>query len=113
MSAGLLFVYGTLMRGFALHWLLDGRAEYAGRGHVEARLFDLGAYPGAVRDPRGIVSGEVYRIAEPALWTALDSAEGPQYHREEVTVRMRGWRRGRRIRVLVPGPAPRRPDSRR
>jgi len=112
MSADLLFVYGTLMRGFALHRLLDGRAEYAGRGHVEARLFDLGAYPGAVRDPHGIVSGEVYRIAEPALWTALDSAEGPQYHREEAAVRMPDggaavafvyWYRGPLRGVPIPG----------
>jgi len=26
--------------------------------------------------------------AEAALWTALDSVDGPQYHREEVTVRI-------------------------
>ena len=34
--------------------------------------------------------GEVYRLKDPALWRALDSAEGSQYHRREVGVRMAG-----------------------
>ncbi len=87
MAIDLLFVYGTLMRGFRLHRLLEGRAEYVGPGHVTARLLDLGAYPAAVRDSHGIVRGEVYRVKDGALWIALDSAEGPQYHREQVTFR--------------------------
>lgn len=86
-AARRLFTYGTLMRGFRLHRLLDGRARYLGRGQVKARIIDLGSYPGAVADPEGILHGEVYEIAEPALWAALDSAEGPQYHRREVIVR--------------------------
>jgi gamma-glutamylcyclotransferase (GGCT)/AIG2-like uncharacterized protein YtfP len=83
-----LFVYGTLMRGFALHHLLERGAEFLGRGVVSARLHDLGAYPAAISDPDGEVAGEVYHITDPALWPALDSAEGPQYHRGEVAVRM-------------------------
>lgn len=86
-SARLLFTYGTLMRGFRLHRLLAGRAEYVGRGRVRARLIDLGSYPGAVPDRDATVAGEIYRVTDPALWAALDSAEGPQYHRREVTVR--------------------------
>jgi len=84
----LLFVYGTLMRGFALHRLLVGRAQYLGPGTVAARLHDLGSYPGATRDPGGIVTGETYRIADPGILATLDSAEGPQYDREETQVRM-------------------------
>ena len=108
----LLFVYGTLMRGFSLHRLLHGRAEYVGPGQIAGRLFDLGAYPAAVRDPSGTVVGEVYRVAGSPLWTALDSAEGPQYHREEVTVRIGGggeatafvyWYRGPLCGVPIPG----------
>lgn len=86
-SADLLFTYGTLMRGFRLHRLLDGRAEYLARGQVRARLIDLGSYPGALPDRDGTLLGEVYRVSDPALWAVLDSAEGPQYHRREVTVR--------------------------
>ncbi|HYM66167.1 MAG TPA: gamma-glutamylcyclotransferase family protein [Patescibacteria group bacterium] len=87
MPTDLLFTYGTLMRGFRLHRLLDRRAAYLGPGQVAGRIVDLGSYPGAVPDPGGRLHGELYRVADPALWGALDSAEGPQYHRREVTVR--------------------------
>jgi gamma-glutamylcyclotransferase (GGCT)/AIG2-like uncharacterized protein YtfP len=112
MSADLLFAYGTLMRGFRLHQLLDGRAEYAGAGRVAGQLFDLGAYPAAVPGSHGAIAGEIYRVADPALWAMLDSAEGPQYHREEVAVeRSDGdravafiyWYRGALSGVPIPG----------
>jgi gamma-glutamylcyclotransferase (GGCT)/AIG2-like uncharacterized protein YtfP len=83
----LLFTYGTLMRGFRLHRLLAERAAYLGRGRVTGRIVDLGSYPGAVPAPDGCLHGEIYRVADPALWGTLDSAEGPQYHRREVAVR--------------------------
>ena len=84
----LIFVYGTLMSGFRLHRLIGNRSERVGNGTVAARLLDLGSYPAAVRDARGTVAGEVYRLGDRDLWRVLDSAEGPQYHREEVAVRM-------------------------
>lgn len=87
MPTDLLFTYGTLMRGFRLHRLLAERAGYLGRGRVSGRIVDLGSYPGAVPDPGGCLHGEIYRVADPALWGTLDSAEGPQYHRREVAVR--------------------------
>jgi gamma-glutamylcyclotransferase (GGCT)/AIG2-like uncharacterized protein YtfP len=74
------------MHGFRLHRLLDGRAEFVGRGQVAGRIVDLGSYPGAVVDAGSTLHGELYRIHDPALWATLDSAEGPQYHRREVTV---------------------------
>jgi gamma-glutamylcyclotransferase (GGCT)/AIG2-like uncharacterized protein YtfP len=83
----LLFTYGTLMRGFRLHRLLEGRADYLGGGQVAGRIVDLGSYPGARPDPGGRLHGEIYRVADPTLWGTLDSAEGPQYHRREVAVR--------------------------
>src|SRR5262249_6143407 len=84
----LAFVYGTLMRGFPLHRLIEGRPEYRGRGTVAARLLDLGAAPAAVPEPHGTVLGEVDRLQDTGLWRVLDSVEGPQYHRGEVGVRM-------------------------
>jgi len=84
----LIFVYGTLMSGFRLHRLIGNRSERVGNGTVAARLLDLGSYPAAVRDARGTVAGEVYRLGDRDLWRVLDSAEGPQYHRQEVAVRM-------------------------
>jgi gamma-glutamylcyclotransferase (GGCT)/AIG2-like uncharacterized protein YtfP len=89
-TEALLFVYGTLMRGFPLHALLEGRADSLGDGEVAGLLFDLGRYPAALRCGGGVVRGEVYRLKGPALWRALDSAEGSQYHRREVGVRMAG-----------------------
>ncbi len=92
MATDLLFVYGTLMRGFALHRLIEGRTEYLGAGTVRARLLDMGSYPAAAHDCHGAVAGEVYRVTDPSLWTVLDSAEGPQYHRQEARVQMAdGW----------------------
>ena len=88
----LLFVYGTLMRGFRLHALLEGRADSVGEGEVAGLLFDLGRYPAALRDGGGVIRGEVYRLTDPGLWRALDSAEGSQYHRGEVGVRLAGGR---------------------
>jgi Uncharacterized conserved protein len=87
-AGDLLFVYGTLMRGFRLHRLLAGRTEYLGEGVVPGLLFDLGSYPAALRGAGGSIRGEVYRLLDPGLWVALDSAEGSQYHRGEVGVRM-------------------------
>jgi gamma-glutamylcyclotransferase (GGCT)/AIG2-like uncharacterized protein YtfP len=100
------------MRGFSLHALLARDARYVGTGQVAGRLFDLGSYPGAVSDPDGRIAGEVYEIRGPALWTVLDSAEGPQYHRGEVGVRLDDgaervafvyWYRGPLRGVPIPG----------
>jgi gamma-glutamylcyclotransferase (GGCT)/AIG2-like uncharacterized protein YtfP len=88
-----LFVYGTLMRGFPLHRLLEGPAAYAGNGEVTGLLFDLGRYPAALRDSCGTIHGELYRVGDPGLWRTLDSAEGSQYHRRQVGVRVAGGRR--------------------
>jgi len=74
------------MRGFPLHGALAG-AALVGRGRIEGRLIDLGAYPAALPGA-GSVWGEVYRIADPARWAVLDSAEGPQYDRGEIAVRL-------------------------
>jgi gamma-glutamylcyclotransferase (GGCT)/AIG2-like uncharacterized protein YtfP len=88
----LLFTYGTLMHGFRLHALLEGRADFVGEGEVAGLLFDLGRYPAALRDEGGLIRGEVYRLKDPGLWLALDSAEGSQYHRGEAGVRLAGGR---------------------
>jgi gamma-glutamylcyclotransferase (GGCT)/AIG2-like uncharacterized protein YtfP len=100
------------MRGFPLHRLLEHGARCVGTGQVAGRLFNLGAYPGAVSDAHARITGEVYEIGAPALWTVLDSAEGPQYHRGEVGVRMDDgaervafiyWYRGPLRGIPVPG----------
>ena len=82
----LLFVYGTLMRGFPLHPLLEGQAEYLGEAATPGLLFDLGRYPAALKSATGEIRGEIYRLLDPAFWRVLDSAEGSQYHREEAGI---------------------------
>jgi len=76
----LLFVYGTLRRGFELHHQL---ARLGARFHTEAkvpgRLFDLGRFPGARPDDREQewVHGEVFELRQPAAdLEVLDEVEG-------------------------------------
>lgn len=73
----LIFVYGSLKRGYALHHLLEGQAF---RGPATTcplyRIFDLGSYPGLVDWPEGLaVQGEVYEVDAECL-KRLDEAEG-------------------------------------
>jgi gamma-glutamylaminecyclotransferase len=73
----LIFVYGSLKRGYALHHLLEGQAFL---GPVTTcplyRIFDLGSYPGLVDWPEGLaVQGELYEVDAECL-KRLDEAEG-------------------------------------
>jgi gamma-glutamylcyclotransferase (GGCT)/AIG2-like uncharacterized protein YtfP len=76
----LLFAYGTLMRGYALHQALTRCATYFGPGQIEGTLLDLGAYPGLV-EGRGTVTGEVYRIDSLELLPVVDREEGYNFER--------------------------------
>jgi gamma-glutamylcyclotransferase (GGCT)/AIG2-like uncharacterized protein YtfP len=76
----LLFVYGTLRRGFPLHHHLKRLgAEFVGNGEVRAELFGLGEFPGARAStkPGKTVAGELYRLhkVENTL-KVLDQVEG-------------------------------------
>jgi gamma-glutamylcyclotransferase (GGCT)/AIG2-like uncharacterized protein YtfP len=82
----LLFAYGTLMRGFPLHALLEERATYLSEATTPGLLLDLGSYPAALKSATGKIRGEVYLLTDPGLWRALDSAEGSQYHREQAGI---------------------------
>jgi gamma-glutamylcyclotransferase (GGCT)/AIG2-like uncharacterized protein YtfP len=75
----LLFVYGTLRAtaGHPMHAVLAAAATAEGTATVRGRLHDLGEYPGLVLDPAGDrVTGELYRIHDPAVWATLDAYEG-------------------------------------
>lgn len=77
--AELVFFYGTLMTPFNRpgRRRIDGHLIYAGRGTIEAALFDLGIYPAAVPAPESLVWGEVYEMTQPrAVLQALDEIEG-------------------------------------
>lgn len=84
----LIFVYGSLKRGYALHYLLEG-TRFCGVAETAPlyRIFDLGRYPGLVDWPEGLkVTGELYEVDEECL-QELDVAEGVaegQYARRKV-----------------------------
>jgi gamma-glutamylcyclotransferase (GGCT)/AIG2-like uncharacterized protein YtfP len=80
MISDLLFVYGTLMRGFdhPMAKLLSGNAAYLGEAECRGRLHLVKHYPGLVLsdDPAAIVFGELYRLREPdALLREFDMYE--------------------------------------
>ena len=68
MTPDLLFVYGTLMRGFdnPMAKLLSGNADFVGEARCRGRLYRIKHYPGLLLsdDPADIVYGELYRLRE-------------------------------------------------
>src|SRR5262245_13923992 len=80
-ECNLLFVYGTLRKGFD-HPMADylaARARHLGGGKVPGQLYDLGAYPGLLdaAGPEEWVYGDLYELREPAeTLAALDRYEG-------------------------------------
>jgi gamma-glutamylcyclotransferase (GGCT)/AIG2-like uncharacterized protein YtfP len=87
----LLFVYGTL-RPFVdvemAKWLRS-HARYVGPANTRGRLYDLGAYPGMTpaRESRERVVGDVYRVANPRVFRALDRYED-EFVRERCVVKL-------------------------
>ena len=74
----LLFVYGSLKRGFGLHeYIADQNFCGAAKTVAEYQLFDCGSYPALVRADCGgrSVSGEVYEVT-PGCLAVLDEVEG-------------------------------------
>ncbi len=75
-----LFVYGTLRKltSHQTHRLLLP-AAFVQQGFFTGKLYDVGAYPGAIRgtDPSEIITGEIYLLHEPeATLEKLDKYEG-------------------------------------
>ena len=68
MISDLLFVYGTLMRGFdhPMARLLSVNADFLGEATCHGRLYLVQHYPALVLsgDPTDIVFGELYRLHE-------------------------------------------------
>lgn len=81
------FFYGTLMTPFNRpgRQRITPKLRFAGRGTIEAALFDLGIYPAAVpADDGSRVWGEVYEAMDPVTVLAtLDEIEGYQPNEPE------------------------------
>jgi gamma-glutamylcyclotransferase (GGCT)/AIG2-like uncharacterized protein YtfP len=76
-----LFVYGTLREGRAPREIADTAAlmQAIGRGVARGRVYDLGAYPGAVfalGEASGEIEGEVFEVPDEDVLRALDAYEG-------------------------------------
>ena len=69
MTSDLLFVYGTLMRGYAhpMARLLSANADFLGQASCRGRLYMVKHYPGLVESDEAadIVHGELYRLRVP------------------------------------------------
>ena len=102
-----LFVYGTLKRrgGRRRHDLLRG-ARFVAPASMAGELYDLGEYPGVVRNSstRRRVFGELYELPEAVASNtlrALDVYEGDEFARERVYITTaRGKRRKAWVYVL-------------
>src|SRR3978361_591929 len=70
MTSDLLFVYGTLMRGFdhPMAQLLSRSADLIGEARCQGRLYLIKHYPGLTlsEHPADIVFGELYRLRDRA-----------------------------------------------
>jgi gamma-glutamylcyclotransferase (GGCT)/AIG2-like uncharacterized protein YtfP len=80
MISDLLFVYGTLMRGFdhPMAALLSRSADFLGEARCRGRLYLVKHYPGLLLsgDPDDLVFGELYRLRQPeALLREFDMYE--------------------------------------
>ena len=87
-----LFVYGTLRKNYDLN--LKNRVakelKYIGKAKVAARLYDLGRYPGAVKDKTSDVIGDVFLLSDSEkVLKFLDDYEGGEYERKKEKVKLR------------------------
>lgn len=81
------FVYGSLMKGFGNHGLLQDSAFVSPASIKGYSLYSLGAFPAAVRGlGQSTILGEVYEVDDATL-ARLDRLEGHPtfYERQQVT----------------------------
>jgi gamma-glutamylcyclotransferase (GGCT)/AIG2-like uncharacterized protein YtfP len=95
-----LFVYGTLLPGYAPPAVaaILRRLRPIGAGSVRGRLYDLGRFPGAVLNDRSgcLVHGRLFRLpGDRRTLEALDAYEGDLFERQVRLVTMADGRRRR------------------
>ncbi len=88
-----LFVYGTLRNDYNLKLKnqVAEDLEYVGRAKIEASLYDLGKYPGVVKEKnKNEVIGDVFLIKNSdRTFKILDRYEGDKFTRDKSRVRLR------------------------
>jgi len=90
----ILFVYGSLKKGFDNHNVLSNDATYIGEAITVDKygMFEdsFGNYPYLIPTPIMQIYGELYHIKSKELWKSLDKFEGaPEYYqRQEILVKI-------------------------
>jgi gamma-glutamylcyclotransferase (GGCT)/AIG2-like uncharacterized protein YtfP len=88
-----LFVYGTLRKGYDLKLKsqVAGELEYIGQAKMEGSLYDIGRYPGAVKEKSSQeIVGDVFFVNNPdKVFKILDKYEGNEFNRERNKVHLR------------------------
>lgn len=84
----LLFVYGSLKKGFDNHNLIAEYAKRLGRAHTVKKfgMFEdtFGNYPYLIHSPYEKIKGELYSIVRKELMEKIDEFEGaPDYYKRE------------------------------
>ena len=84
----LLFVYGSLKKGFDNHNLLDKYAKRVGKASTVGKFAmyedSFGNYPYLVKEPVTKVMGELYEIKRKELLDRIDEFEGaPEYYQRK------------------------------
>jgi gamma-glutamylcyclotransferase (GGCT)/AIG2-like uncharacterized protein YtfP len=88
-----LFVYGTLRKNYNLK-LKDKVADditYLGQAKISASLYDIGEYPGAIKENRhDEVVGDVFVLNDAEkVFKVLDKYEGSEFSRDKNKVKLR------------------------
>ena len=89
----LLFVYGSLKKGFDNHNLLDKYAKRLGKAHTVKKfaMFEdsFSNYPYLIDTPFSKIKGELYQITRAELMQKIDAFEGaPDYYiRKKIEVK--------------------------
>jgi gamma-glutamylcyclotransferase (GGCT)/AIG2-like uncharacterized protein YtfP len=90
----LIFVYGTLMRGFdhPMSKLLASRADFLGEASCRGRLYMIAHYPGLLHSmaESDVVHGHLFQMRDPdTLLAVLDDYEGIGPDEEQPTLYLR------------------------
>src|SRR5262245_6625572 len=87
-----LFVYGTLRRKYDLKLKkqVAKDLEYVGRAKVGGAMYDIGRYPGAVKEKESNeIIGDVFLVNNPQkVFRVLDRYEGDEFVRRRNKVKM-------------------------
>jgi len=90
----MVFVYGTLMKGYGNHRNYLSHSEFLGAGEITGyALYAVSSFPGIVPQGGAKVKGEVYNVDQDTL-KRLDclEGEGSLYLRKQVEILMNGQR---------------------